>query len=207
MLHMHARTRRQREVLDFIVDHVATNGYRPSYRTIADHLGLNSRAGIGRIVRVLESQGLLARNGDNGRPNTDLNNGQSYTYGPANSLIEWLELPGSEIGSELPIALPQIALSGYEPDVVRAFRVPDDGMAEAHICEDDIALIEVRDFARDGQCVVAVLDGKRVVLRKYSRASADIELTCPEESGEVIRLAADRVEIKGVFRGLVRPMN
>jgi repressor LexA len=207
MYHMQARTRRQREVLDFIVDHVATNGYRPSYRTIADHLGLNSRAGVGRIVRVLESQGLLARQGDNGRPNTDIINGKPYAHGSANSLIEWLDLPGSENGSEPPIALPQIALSGYEPDVVRAFRVPDNDMADAHICEDDIALIEVRDFARDGQCVVAVLDDERVVLRKYSRAGADIELSCPEESGEVIRLAADRVEIKGVFRGLVRPMN
>ena len=76
------------------------------------------------------------------------------------------------------------------------------------IFEDDIALIELRQFVRDGDRVVAVLNNTITVLRKYFRSGAHVELrpagNCPPES--VIRLAADHVLIKGVQRGLLRPV-
>src|SRR5258708_12456212 len=93
----------------------------------------------------------------------------------------------------------------YESGSIRAFRVPDDAMAGEHIFEDDIALIEIREFARDGQWVVAVLNKTHAVLRKYYRAGADIELRTADENGEIISLAANRVDLKGVYRGLLRP--
>jgi SOS-response transcriptional repressor LexA len=58
---MFPQTRRQREVLDFIVRYIDSHGYRPSYQVIARHLGLASRAGIARIVSDLEAQGFLKR--------------------------------------------------------------------------------------------------------------------------------------------------
>jgi repressor LexA len=166
-------------------------------------MGVNSRAGIARIVHDLESQGLLTRRRENGHFYIDVGKrpGQFDTSGGL--LIEWLETP---ICSLPPFTLPEFMLAGYEPSAIRAFRVPDNALADEDICENDVALIELREFARDGQVVVAILDDTDTMLRKYFRDGAYIELRSSIEIEESIRLSADRVEIKGVYRGLLRPL-
>lgn len=209
MHNMHAQTRRQSEVLDFIVRYIDSHGYRPSYQVIARHMGVRSRAGIARIISDLESQGLVTRRRENGHFYIDVGRGSTQVNGSGGPLIEWLDVPHDEppaAGPPAPFVLPEHVLNGYDPAIVRAYRVTDDAMSGENICEDDVALIEVREFARDGQKVVAVLDDGRVVLRKYCRDGAELELSAAGDNSEVIRITADRVEIKGVFRGLLRPM-
>ena len=207
---MHAQTRRQGEVLDFIVRYIESHGYRPSYQVIARHMGLRSRAGIARIVSDLETQGLLTRRRENGHFYIDLGGRKGAADTVNGSHIEWLDVPENTENEadrhDFPFSLPGFMLGSYEPESIRAFRVTDDAMAGEHIFEDDIALIETREFARDGQRVVAVLNKKETVLRKYYRAGADIELRPANDNDEIIRIAANRVEIKGIFRGLLRPI-
>jgi repressor LexA len=202
---MHAQTRRQREVLDFITRYIDSHGYRPSYQLIARHMGVSSRAGIARIVHDLESQGLLTRRRENGHFYIDVGKGSGQSNAAGGVHIEWLDVPNDSGRLDpSPLVISEFMLGGFDPAVIRAFRVPDNHMDSSNICEDDIALIELRQFARDGQRVVALIDEERTVLRKYYREGADIELRA--DSGEVLRLAADRVEIKGIYRGLLRPM-
>lgn len=212
---MHAQTRRQREVLDLIVRHIDSNGYRPSYAVIARKLGLSSRAGIARIVRDLEAQGLLTRRRENGHfyIETGARSGNHETG--AHLTIEWLDIPADgefrEPWQDKPLVLPEFMLGFQTPERIRAFRVPDDEMAAEGICEDDVALVELRQFVRDGDRVVAVLEQSRAVLRKYYRSGAQIELrpaggATADNNGEFIRLQADNVEVKAIFRGLLRPV-
>ena len=63
---MQPRTKRQKEVLDFITRYVTKNGYKPSYQQIARQLGVSSKAGIARHIQALESQGLISRRRENG---------------------------------------------------------------------------------------------------------------------------------------------
>ena len=199
---MHTQTRRQREVLDFIIRYTESHGYRPSYQLIARHLGLNSRSGIARIVHDLEMQGVLTRRHEDGHFHIDIGVGSAIVE------IQWLDIPDDDIAREdwetLPLSLPEFLLGGYEASSIRAFRVTDDAMAAAQICEDDIALVEFRDFARDGQSVVAILGKEQTVLRKYYRSGADIELRRADESGDIIRIAANQIELLGIYRGLLR---
>ena len=58
---MPTRTRRQREVLDFIIRYIDGHGYEPSYQLIARELGVSSKAGIAKHIKALEEQGLLRR--------------------------------------------------------------------------------------------------------------------------------------------------
>ncbi len=204
---MHAQTRRQREVLDFIGRYIDLHGYRPSYQTIARHLGLNSRAGIVRIVHGLETQGLLTRRREDGHFFIDMGGGDAANIGV---LIEWLDVPNDaetrEGWQNRPFSLPEFMLGGNDPAAMRAFRVTDNAMAAENICENDIALIELREFARDGQRVVAILDQKRTVLRKYYRTGSNIELRpADDDETELISLSADLVRVAGIYRGLVRP--
>lgn len=212
---MKAQTRRQREVLDLISRFIESHGYRPSYAIIARQLGLNSRAGIARIVNDLESQGLLARRRENGHFYIDVGRSSGASVG-GGAMIEWLDVPGNgdyrEPWQDRPIELPEFMLGFQTPERFRAYRITDGAMAAEGICENDIALIELRQFVRDGDRVVAIPKNKCAVLRRYYRAGADIELR-PAESDrdigpeDIIRLAADDVEIKGVYRGLLRPVD
>jgi len=208
---MHAQTRRQGEVLDFIVRYIESHGYRPSYQVIARHMGVRSRAGIARIVSDLETQGLLTRRRENGHFYIDLGRRNGAGNTASSTQIEWLEVPYDTENKgdrhDIPFSLPGFMLGSYEPELIRAFRVTDDSMAGENIFEDDIALVEAREFARDGQRIVAVLNKKETVLRKYNRAGADIELRPADDNREIIRIPANRVEIKGIYRGLLRPVS
>ncbi|MEO7660260.1 MAG: S24 family peptidase [Pyrinomonadaceae bacterium] len=201
---MHAQTRRQREVLDLIARYIDTHGYRPSYQVIARHLGLRSRAGIARIVHDLESQGLLTRRREEGHFYLDMNGGDESVP------IHWLEIPVGaaprNAWQDGPIWLPKFMIGDYEPESLRAYLVTDNSMAAEKICEDDVALVEYRDYARDGQTVVAVLNNTQTILRKYYRSGSEVEFCSGKDGdGESLKFAADRVQLAGVYRGLIRP--
>ncbi len=204
---MLAPTRRQREILDFITQYIESHGARPSYQLIARHMGVRSKAGIARIVADLEAQGFLERRRVNGHFTIAL--AHDDITPASGEVIHWLETPDEDIddgAGRKPFALPEFMLGGHDAREIRAFRVTDDALAEEGISTFDIALVELRSFARDGDIVAAVLKKERTVLRKYYRAGAQIELCSSDDGGEIIRLAADRVEIMGVFRGLLRPV-
>ena len=205
---MLAPTRRQREILDFITHYIESHGARPSYQLIARHMGVSSKAGIARIVADLEAQGFLERRRVNGHFTIAL--ARDAITPTSGEVIQWLETPAGDeddVSQRQPFALPEFMLGGHEARDMRAFRVTDAALESAGICTSDIALIELRPHARDGDIVAAILKNERAVLRKYYRAGAQIELCSSDEAGEIIRIAADRIEILGVFRGLLRPIN
>src|SRR5687768_8845131 len=90
---MHAQTQRQREVFEFITRYIDSHGYRPSYQVIARHTGVRSRSGIARIVRVLETQGLLTRRREDGHFYIDVGHSHSDGNGNSGAVIEWLDVP------------------------------------------------------------------------------------------------------------------
>lgn len=206
---MHTQTQRQRQVLDFIVRYIDSHGYRPSYQVIAREMGVRSRAGIARIVNVLESQGLLTRRRENGHFYIDLGNSKQNSTG--NSSIQWLDVPELHSSWEQwqhdPVSVPNFMLGVQRPERMRAYRIMDDGLIGENICEGDIGLVELRQFARDGERVVAVLENKISVLRRYYRTGAEIELRAFNDTPDLdpIRLIADRVTVMGVLRALLRP--
>ncbi len=205
---MQPRTKRQKEVFDFIKQHAEHYGTKPSYQMIARHLGVASKAGIAKHVEALEAQGLLERRRENGSFGIDLQ--------PVNPMlnavceIEWLDIPKNEMFVEewetQPLFVPKFVVGSQTPERLRAFRVPNDAMGDEHICAGDVALIEKRAYARDGDIVAALVNGKRVVLKQFNRQGAYIELHPANDNYSIIKLPANRIEILGTFRGLIRPL-
>jgi repressor LexA len=203
---MHAPTRRQREVLDFLSRYIDSHGYRPSYQVIARHFGVSSRAGIGRIIRDIEDQGFLERRRTVGHFAIAVLNKNGE---PSNGvLIDWLDITGADAvdGNGAPFHLPDFMLAGIDPFDMRAFRVADDAMAESAICRGDVALIEQNAHPRDGDIVAARVKRRDVLLRSYRRTGADVELCDAGADGKCLRLSAEKIEVLGVFRGLLRPV-
>lgn len=206
---MQPRTKRQREVFEYVNSFIEERGYEPSYQQIARHFQIASKSAIAKHIAALERQGLILRVRENGSFGLQIR--------PKNSLaaavceIEWLAVPPdenfTEDWEENSLFIPRFLIGFYQPEKICAFRVRNDSMLEENICEGDVALIEKRAFARDGDCVVAVIEKKRIVLKQFYRDSAHIELRPANKNYSIIRLTADKVQIKGVFRALLRPID
>lgn len=205
---MQTRTRRQKEVLDYITRYIEKHGYQPSYQMIARHLGVSSKAGVAKHVKALEEQGHLQRLRNNGSFKLSISrkkNGSTASKGE----VEWIESAGTNDDAEAwetePFAVPDFMLGELEPVSLAAFRVTDDAMAEKSICPGDVVLLEKRPYVRDGNMVVATIKGDATVLRSYYRDGANVELRPTNDSFPVLRLSADQVEVHGVLHSLLRP--
>ena len=203
---MHTRTRRQKDVLEYISRYITKHGHEPSYQVIARDLGLNSKAGIAKHVKSLEEQGLLLRKRVNGSFSLELcKNGD----GAAVCEVDWVSTVCEDGRREdfetRPMVVPAFMIRPYEAERMLAFRVCDDAMSERGIFANDIALIERRSFVRDGECIVATVKKTFAVLRNFYRAGSSIELHSTSDDTEIIKAPADKVEVNGIFRCLLRP--
>jgi repressor LexA len=204
---MQIRTRRQKEVFDYIVRYIEGHGYEPSYQMIARHLGVSSKAGIAKHVKALEEQGLLTRKRDNGSFRLEI--GRRNGHSLLEPVIEWIpnedpDQEPEEWESE-PFTLPPFMMGGHHATELAAFRVPDGGMSEKNICEGDVVLLEKRSHCRDGNCVAALINKNQMLLRYFYRDGSHVELRPANDRFDPIRIAGDKIEIKGVFKALLRP--
>ena len=203
---MHPRTKRQKEVLDYITSFIDRNGHEPSYQQIARHLGVSSRAGIQRHIAALEEQGLLARRRDNGGFGIDL---------PLKKIvsdlvcgIELIEVNKDEseptVATRSVITLSRDLIGWLSPDEVFAFRCVDDSLTDRHICEDDIVILEKRSYARRGSVVLIKTADEHFRLGLYYQQGPETEIRPANSEYEPIVVPADEISVQGVMRGLLR---
>ena len=197
-----ALTRRQREVLDVIRDFIDTNGYSPSLEEIGGTLGLSSVATVHKHVTHLVEKGLVRRVWNQNR-SIDL------VRGAAGQALD-LPLVGT-IAAGAPLeAVPTTETITVPADMVsgrgRTFvlRIQGDSMIGEQIREGDFVIIEERPLARDGETVVALVDGSDATLKRFYREGAHVRLQPSHPTMDPIVVAADRVQVQGVVVGLIR---
>ena len=202
------RTQRQKEILDYITRFIERHGYEPSYAQIARHFGVSSKATIAKHIAALERRGLLSRRSTDGSFNLAVKIEET----PSDAICEVPLMGRIAAGAPLdaiedsePISIPRFLLGRVRPERVYALRVSGDSMIDEHICDGDIALIENRTEARDGEIVVALVDGARATLKRLFRFGAEVELRPANSQLAPLRLPATRVRVQGIFRGLLRP--
>jgi repressor LexA len=202
------RTQRQKEILDYITRFIERHGYEPSYAQIARHFGVSSKATIAKHIAALERRGLLSRRDTDGAFNLAV----KVEEIPSDAICEVPLLGRIAAGAPLdavqdaePISIPRFLLGRVRPERVYALRVTGDSMIDEHICDGDIALIENRTEARDGEIVVALIDNARATLKRLFRFGPEVELRPANSQLAPMRLPATRVRVQGIFRGLLRP--
>jgi repressor LexA len=202
------RTQRQKEILDYITRFIARHGYEPSYAQIARHFNVSSKATIAKHIAALEKRGLLSRRREDGAFNLAVTIEDSPTDATCEIPLLGRIAAGAPIDAvedAQPISVPRFLLGRVRPERVYALRVKGDSMIDEHICDGDIALIENRTEARDGEIVVALVDGARATLKRLFRFGHEVELRPANSQLAPMRLRAAQVEVQGIFRGLLRP--
>jgi repressor LexA len=205
---MQPRTKRQKEVLDFITRFLANNGHKPSYQQIARHLGVSSKAGVARHIQALEHQGLISRRRENGSFGLELPSGR--VAADTVCKIEFLDLAYVDgVATDWfrsHFAVPKLLIGGLMPEDVFAFRCKDDSMIDKHILESDIVLLERRSYARRGDVVVALAEEKQMLFGQFYQSGTETEIRPANTYFEPVVIAADKVIVQGVMRGLLRPL-
>lgn len=197
-----ALTRRQREVLDVIRDFIEANGYSPSLEEIGGSLGLSSVATVHKHVSHLVEKGLVRRVWNQNR--------SIELVGESTGKALDLPLVGT-IAAGLPLeAVPTTETITVPADMVsgrgRTFvlKIQGESMIGEQIREGDYVIIEERQLARDGETVVALVDGSEATLKRFYREGATVRLQPSHPTMAPITVPADRVQVQGVVVGLIR---
>src|SRR6266478_7000098 len=203
------RTQRQKEVLDYITRFLAKHGHEPSYAQMARYFGVSSKATIAKHISALEKRGLIKRDHQPGRFTLAV----KVEEVPADAVCEVALL--GRIAAGVPIdaiediemiCVPRFLFGRVRPERIYALRVKGDSMIDEHICDGDIALIENRTDARDGEIVVALLiEENQATLKRLYRRGPNIELQPANSQLQPLTLPASQVRVQGIFRGLLRP--
>lgn len=221
-------TAKQHELLHFIQQRLDASGISPSFEEMKEALGLKSKSGIHRLISALEERGFLRRLPNRARALevVKLPEGGKAAQRSSDNIVplrksppamqpiaanDIIEVPlHGKIAAGVPIeafedhnnlAVPAALLGSGEH---YALEVSGDSMVEAGILDGDYALIQKADTAREGEIVVALVDGQDATLKYFRREGAMIRLDPANGAYEPQRYAADRVMVQGRLSGLLR---
>ena len=197
-----AITRRQKEVIDFLSSFTQKNGYSPSYEEIASGLGLNSLATVHKHITNLQNKGLLQRAHNRSRSIDILPQRNSRRGG------ERLPLLG-RIAAGRPVEAIETAESISLGDIIGArevfaLEVRGDSMQDEHIVSGDFVLVERTRTAREGEIVVARVDGADATVKRFYREGSLIRLQPSNAGMAPIYAPAANVNIQGRVLGMLR---
>jgi repressor LexA len=100
------------------------------------------------------------------------------------------------------LAVPESMLGRGETFVLR---VAGDSMIDEHIADGDFVIVEKRETARDGERVVALIDGEHATLKTlFHEPDGRIRLQPANERVAPLLYDASRVRVQGVAIGILR---
>jgi repressor LexA len=204
-----ALTKRQKEFLDFLDGFLEKHGYSPSYEEIAEGLDLASLATVHKHVLALESKQYLKRGFNQSR---SLEIGQRYYDEEGRRAAPpKLEIPLlGRIAAGSPVESlagnDTISFADFTADSnTYALQVRGQSMIEDHICDGDYVLVERATQARDGDIVVALIEGTETTLKRFYHEPGDrVRLQPANASMAPIYVPGASVAIQGKVLAVLR---
>lgn len=206
-------TRRQAEVLAWLRETLPTLDHPPTLDEVCAALGLSSRGSLHKHVQALVVAGLIEPM--NGRQRGIV----LCPEQPAPHQVVPV-LPVRTQGQTLPL-LGRVAagqpIDALEDDAVievgagwtgradhYALTVRGDSMIDEGIHDGDVVVIEHRTSARNGEIVVALIDGEAATLKRIEQRPGQVLLHPANPAFQPLVFAPARVTIRGVVKGLIR---
>ena len=192
---------RQVEILRLIRDWRREHGFSPTLQELGDALGI-TKVSVFEHVEALVARGLLVRQ--------------------ANKARSLRLTPAARLPDERPTVLPLVGriaagrpLETFEQSEavdletlfssrypVGVLEVTGDSMIDEHIRDGDLVVFEKRDNPRNGEVVVALVDGEETTLKKFYRERGRIRLQPAHP--RYPPLYPEQVQIQGVVVGVIR---
>ena len=207
-------TRKQSELLDFLVRHAAEHDVPPSFDEMRDALGLASKSGVHRLVSGLEERGYIRRLANRARAIEILRpGGTTSALGQAVAAVaEAVTLPLlGRIAAGTPIEALSDPTNHLEVPASMigsgehfALEIVGDSMTGAGILEGDTVLIQRADTAHHGDIVVALINKQEATLKTLLKEPGRIGLEAANPKYETRYFSTGEVEVQGKLAGLIR---
>ncbi len=199
-------TAKQQGFLSYLKREITRTGKTPSLRRAAADMGV-SHAAISQLIRVLEEKELIKRDGRYSRTIHLLNRAQETS-----GAMRWREVP--IIGS-IAAGMPLYAQQEWDGSVVVdaavyrglnlfALRVKGDSMQRAAILEGDLVICEPRQYAENGEIVVALINQEEATVKRFFRKKNRIELRPENPAHKSKTYAFSEVLVQGKVVGVQR---
>ena len=209
-------TRKQSELLSYLIDHMQQHDVPPSFDEMRDALGLASKSGVHRLVSGLEERGYIRRLANRARAIEILKPVTAAAGGVVTRAVETasnlvslpllgriaagtpiealsdptnhLEIPASMVGSGEHFAL----------------EIVGDSMVGAGILDGDTVVIQRAETARHGEIVVALINQQEATLKTLLKEPGRVGLEAANPRYETRYFSTGEVEVQGKLAGLIR---
>ena len=227
-------TKREHQILGFLKENIVKRGYPPTVREIGQHLGVKSTSTVHKDLSALEEKGFIRR--DPAKPRAievaDLDmsvlagdetsaNDAKQSSPPADDapIFDNTNILNIPLVGQVAAGTPILA----EQNVTEYFPVPThlinnsgnhfmltvkgESMIEAGIFDGDYILVKQQAEARNGDMVVAMVDGfeSEATVKTFYRENDHIRLQ-PENSS-MSPIIVRNVRILGIVKGVFRYLN
>lgn len=196
-------TGRQQEIYEFVRAAIDSRGIPPTMREIGEQFGIRSTNGVEGHLAALEDLGLITRERGKSRG--------IVLCGRGNPVVA-VPLLG-RVAAGLPVFAPEnregevmidpAAFSLRSAGNIFALRVRGSSMIDAHILEGDTLLVRAQQTARDGDIIVALVDGEATVKRFFQEKNG-VRLQPENKSMKPLMLDRGELLIVGKAVGVLR---
>jgi repressor LexA len=202
-------TRRQRSILDFILDFRRRQGCSPSIPELQKAFGIRSPNGVAGHILALEAKGFIRR-AKRGSRQIDVTGPLEAVKSLSFDLPLFGRIPAGPPES-LAGAAPEGCVSadeaslGFRPkDGCFALKVRGDSMRDAAILDGDLVVVEPTPAPRAGQIVAALIDGEST-LKRLVRVKGKWYLKAENPAYPELYPRSELV-IQGVVRTIIRKL-
>jgi SOS regulatory protein LexA len=192
-------TKRQKQVLDFIIFFKKKNSFAPSLEEIKKHLNLSSISTAHFHVKKLQESGYLQKEYNQPRAVSLIKQKSTLDVPLLGIIAAGKPIETIEISDEtITISKDEIGRHGIH----YALRVQGNSMIDEGIFDGDIVIIRKQEYADNGQTVVAIIDDNQATLKKIYKEIDKIRLQPANPS--LFPIYRNEVEIRGVVVKIIR---
>ncbi|MCM2285091.1 MAG: transcriptional repressor LexA [Desulfobacula sp.] len=199
-------TQTQQRMLDYLKRQVKENGMVPSLRAAAAELDI-SHAAVAQTLKSLEDKAYIRREGRYSRTLHILEDTGDIDAAQRQKQIPII----GRITAGLPMYAQQewggsLILDGalYPGQNLFALRIQGSSMKNAGILDQDLAVCEPRQYARDREIVVALIHHEEATVKRFFLLPDGIELRPENPDFTPQKYGFDEVLIQGKVIGIVR---
>jgi len=199
-------TPKQQRFRDYLEHEIVRTGRTPSLRQAAAKMGV-SHAAVSQLVKTLEAKGVIKRDGRYSRT-IHLLNRTRETAG----VMRWTEVPVvGNIAAGLPLYAQQewdgslvVDATLYSGSNLFGLRVEGDSMKNAAILDGDLVICEPRQYAENGEIVVALIRQEEATVKRFFRQERHIELRSENPAYPPMTFSFSDVLVQGKVIGVQR---
>ncbi|MGR8979273.1 MAG: transcriptional repressor LexA [Gammaproteobacteria bacterium] len=203
-------TRRQREIFDYLRENLQDFAYPPTLDELCKALGMASRGSLYKHILNLIDAGLVEPFSGNKQGGIRLTQRARQIDGfPDSDSVSVLPFVG-KIAAGRPIEALETLSYMTVPEALKSekpcyiLQVKGDSMIEAGIFDGDWVVIEQRNYADNGEIVVALIDKSEATLKFIEQTPEKIILIPANAEMAAMSFRLEQVEIQGVLVGQMR---